>query len=268
MSAIWRDRFYVITNDGAPRYRVFKVDPRKPERAAWKEIVPQERVDARDAGHRRRAPRADVHAQRRDARSRCTISTASSCARSTCRRSARPGGIERQPRRGHRLLLVHVVHVAAGDLQDVDQDRQGDRVDAREAADRDHEADGRAGVLSVEGRHEDLDVHHPPQGREADGKHPTILYGYGGFNVPHDAGVRGVAHRLARARRRLRDPEPARRRRVRRGLAPRRHAAREAERVRRLHRRGRVLDQGRLDVDAITSRSPAARTAGCSSVRR
>jgi prolyl oligopeptidase len=38
---IWRDRFYVLTNDGAPRYRVFKVDPRKPDRAAWKEIVPQ-----------------------------------------------------------------------------------------------------------------------------------------------------------------------------------------------------------------------------------
>ncbi len=37
----WRDRFYVLTNHEAPRYRVFKVDPRKPDRAAWKEIVPQ-----------------------------------------------------------------------------------------------------------------------------------------------------------------------------------------------------------------------------------
>ncbi|MBC7974176.1 MAG: S9 family peptidase [Myxococcales bacterium] len=36
---IWRDQFYVTTNDGAPRYRVFKVDPRHPGRAAWKEIV-------------------------------------------------------------------------------------------------------------------------------------------------------------------------------------------------------------------------------------
>jgi len=31
----------VTTNDGAPRYRVFKVDPNQPERAAWKEIIPQ-----------------------------------------------------------------------------------------------------------------------------------------------------------------------------------------------------------------------------------
>ncbi len=33
--------FYVSTNEGAPRYRLFKVDPKKPERAAWKEIVPE-----------------------------------------------------------------------------------------------------------------------------------------------------------------------------------------------------------------------------------
>jgi prolyl oligopeptidase len=39
--AVWRDRFYITTNDGAPRYRIFKVDPKKPDRQAWKEIVPQ-----------------------------------------------------------------------------------------------------------------------------------------------------------------------------------------------------------------------------------
>ena len=37
----WRDQFYVMTNDGAPRNRVFKVDPAHPARAAWKEIVPE-----------------------------------------------------------------------------------------------------------------------------------------------------------------------------------------------------------------------------------
>jgi prolyl oligopeptidase len=37
----WRDQFYVMTNDGAPRNRVFKIDPAHPARAAWKEIVPQ-----------------------------------------------------------------------------------------------------------------------------------------------------------------------------------------------------------------------------------
>ena len=41
----WRGRFYVKTNDGAPRWRLYAVDPHKPERAAWTEIVP-ERPDA------------------------------------------------------------------------------------------------------------------------------------------------------------------------------------------------------------------------------
>ncbi|HTR53806.1 MAG TPA: prolyl oligopeptidase family serine peptidase [Kofleriaceae bacterium] len=35
------DVFYVKTNDGAPRYRVFAVDPKHPARDAWKEIVPE-----------------------------------------------------------------------------------------------------------------------------------------------------------------------------------------------------------------------------------
>jgi prolyl oligopeptidase len=38
---VWRDRFYVRTNDGAPRYRVYMVDPKHPAREAWKEIVPE-----------------------------------------------------------------------------------------------------------------------------------------------------------------------------------------------------------------------------------
>jgi len=38
---IWRDQFYIMTNDGAPRNRVFKVDSRHLDRAAWKEIVTQ-----------------------------------------------------------------------------------------------------------------------------------------------------------------------------------------------------------------------------------
>src|SRR5262249_13895390 len=40
--ADWRDRFYVRTNDGAPRYHVFVVEPARPARSAWKEILPQQ----------------------------------------------------------------------------------------------------------------------------------------------------------------------------------------------------------------------------------
>jgi prolyl oligopeptidase len=39
------DRFFVRTNEGAPRWRVFRVDPMHAERAKWTEVVP-ERKDA------------------------------------------------------------------------------------------------------------------------------------------------------------------------------------------------------------------------------
>ena len=37
----WRGRFYVHTNEGAPRYRVFAVDPHRPARDDWQELVPE-----------------------------------------------------------------------------------------------------------------------------------------------------------------------------------------------------------------------------------
>lgn len=37
----YKDRFYVYTDDGAPKNHIFKVDPAKPDRADWKEIVPE-----------------------------------------------------------------------------------------------------------------------------------------------------------------------------------------------------------------------------------
>jgi prolyl oligopeptidase len=38
---IWKDRLYIHTNEGAPRYRVFVADVRRPARDQWKEIVPE-----------------------------------------------------------------------------------------------------------------------------------------------------------------------------------------------------------------------------------
>src|SRR5205823_38438 len=35
------DRFYVHTNEGAPRYRLFVVNPLRPERDCWNEIIPE-----------------------------------------------------------------------------------------------------------------------------------------------------------------------------------------------------------------------------------
>lgn len=42
---VHKDRMYVMTDEGAPRWRVFRVDPQRPARAHWIETVP-ERKDA------------------------------------------------------------------------------------------------------------------------------------------------------------------------------------------------------------------------------
>ncbi|WNG29019.1 S9 family peptidase [Cystobacter fuscus] len=41
---VWRDTFYVLTDEGAPRQRVFRVAPERPGRADWKELVPEDPV--------------------------------------------------------------------------------------------------------------------------------------------------------------------------------------------------------------------------------
>ncbi|MBN1205662.1 MAG: S9 family peptidase [Myxococcaceae bacterium] len=40
----WKDQFYLLTDEGAPRQRVFRVSPAKPERAAWQELIPEDPV--------------------------------------------------------------------------------------------------------------------------------------------------------------------------------------------------------------------------------
>jgi prolyl oligopeptidase len=44
----YKDRFYVKTDDGAPHGRIFKIDPNKPDRGEWKEIVPESKTATLD----------------------------------------------------------------------------------------------------------------------------------------------------------------------------------------------------------------------------
>jgi prolyl oligopeptidase len=37
----WKDLFYIVTNDGAPRWRVLRADPAHPGPDRWQEIVPE-----------------------------------------------------------------------------------------------------------------------------------------------------------------------------------------------------------------------------------
>ena len=76
------------------------------------------------------------------------------------------------------------------------------------------------------------------KGLKLDGTNPTLLYGYGGFNIVQSPTFSAARLALLEQGVRLRQRQPARRRRVRRGVARAGHEAEEAERVRRLHRRG------------------------------
>ncbi|MBS1149235.1 MAG: peptidase [Myxococcaceae bacterium] len=40
---VWKDVFYVTTDEGAPNKRVFKVDPKKPARADWKVLIAEDK---------------------------------------------------------------------------------------------------------------------------------------------------------------------------------------------------------------------------------
>ena len=91
------------------------------------------------------------------------------------------------------------------------------------------------------------------KGTKLDGSNPAMLYGYGGFNISVVPNVLAGGRRLARAGRRLRGREPARRRRVRLRVAQGRHEGAQAERVRRLHR-GRRVPGAREVHDAVTTR--------------
>ncbi len=78
------------------------------------------------------------------------------------------------------------------------------------------------------------------KGLARDGSHPAYLAGYGAYGITYDPAFIPTGPRVARARWRPGDRPRARRRRVRRGLAPRRNARDQAAHDRRLHRLRRV----------------------------
>ena len=79
-----------------------------------------------------------------------------------------------------------------------------------------------------------------------DGGNPCYLYAYGGFQINQTPAFRPSGHDVRRAGRHLLRGQPARRLGVRRSVAQGGHARKQAERFRRLHRRGRVPDRRKI----------------------
>ena len=67
-----------------------------------------------------------------------------------------------------------------------------------------------------------------PKGMKLDGGNPVHLYGYGAYGITDDPVYGAAPAGLVRAGRRARDLPRARRRRLRRGVAPGRQAGHQA----------------------------------------
>nr|HEX4318429.1 prolyl oligopeptidase family serine peptidase [Kofleriaceae bacterium] len=188
---IWRDVFYVTTDDGAPRNRVFAVDPATPARADWREIV----AESPDATLESASVVGEhlVLTYLRDAASELEIRT---LAGAPVRTVALPplgstGGIHGNEDEDTGYLaytsftepsVIHEISIATGAA------REWARVNLPFArADLVAEqvffpsADGTRISMFV--------IHHRDAVR--DGTNPTILYGYGGFNVNLTPGFAG-----------------------------------------------------------------------------
>ena len=208
--------FYVATDRDAPRGKLVAIGLSAPQPAAWKPLIAE-------------GPNRDVLDAVTMLGDRFVV-TWQIDARHALRVYDLRGALEREialptlgsvnfssrSARSRRVLLVHVVHLSVGGLSLRSGGRRQRAVPDAEAGLhavglRDH-----AGLLHVEGRHEDPDVHHRPQGlraRRQGADDPLRLR-----RLQHlaDAGLLRRHRRLAGAGRPLRRAQPARRRRIRR----------------------------------------------------
>jgi prolyl oligopeptidase len=178
-----KDRFFLLTDEGAVRRRVFAVDPAHPERAQWKELIPEDPVASLESlslvgGHL-------ALEYLRDAATELRIATVEG---QPVRTLKLPGvgaagnlvGLEEQddayfafssfttPRQ------VYRTSVSTGEVS------LWDRVEL--PVDTSRYTVAQVFATSRDGTRVPLFLVHRT-GLQRDGERPTLLYGYGGFNV-------------------------------------------------------------------------------------
>ena len=179
---IWRDHFYIHTNDGAPRYRMFKADPKHVARDAWTEIVPQSDATLEATGI---VGEHLVLTYLRDASTRMEVRT---LAGKLVREVALPGvgtsgGISGQPDEDTGYFaftsftepqIIFKTSMKTGKTDEWTR--------IKLPVDTSQMVTDQVFFPSKDGTKISMFLIHN-KSTKLDGKNPTILYGYGGFNV-------------------------------------------------------------------------------------
>ena len=242
------DRFLVHTDRKAPNGRVFLFDPKTPAESAWKDVLPErpEPLDGVATGGGKL-----FASYLKDVTSRAYVFDLAGKQEHEIALPG-PGAISGLGGRDDDTEVFYTFtsfnypptifkyDVATQDVVGLPR-RHDTGVRRRRLR-------GDAGLRHQQGRHQGADVPHPQEGAGAERRQPDAdvrLRRVQHHDVP---GLQRAADRAARAGHGLRLGQPARRQRIRRGLARGRHQAEEAERLRRLHRRRRVADRQQVHV--------------------
>ncbi len=182
------DRMYIQTNDGAPRYKLYAVDYAKPDRASWKEILPE----GADVLHDLAVLKDEIVATyMHDASSRVERFALDGKSKGPV---ALPGigsaGVTGM-HDGTELFVSFTSYVVPFQILRLDLRAKDAKLETWDRVGAKFVAEGievqQLFATSKDGTRVPMFVI-AKKGMARDGKNPTILYGYGGFNVNQTPG--------------------------------------------------------------------------------
>ncbi len=224
-SAAKGDELYFHTTKDAPNARVIAVNPKHPEPAAWRAVIPAADM-ALEVAHFVGGRIIAQYLENAHNLVRLFETSGKAVRRSAAAGPRHDRRLRRRARRDTETFFSYADYVTP----DVDLSlRAGDQYGHALAQGRPCPANTDAYVTeqvfynSKDGTRVPMFITHK-RDMKKDGNQPTLLYGYGGFNVAATPTLPRAVPGVAGDGRRPRGGEHPRRRRVRRGVAPRRHA--------------------------------------------
>ncbi|PID94901.1 MAG: S9 family peptidase [Bacteroidetes bacterium] len=181
-------KFYVLTNEGAPNYRLVAIDPRKPGKAHWKEIIPEKEVVLRGV----QLTGGKMFASyMKDAYSKIEVyeydGTYLYDVKVAIGSVGGFGGKKEDNITFYRYTsyttpsIIYKYDVAKNESEEFDRSAIQFDSDAYETR--------QVFYTSKDGTRVPMFITHK-KGLKMNGTHPTLLYGYGGFNVSLTPGFR------------------------------------------------------------------------------